>query len=81
MITSSQKPQILGKFLGYFKEISRIFLKINKIRTKIFNFSIFKDDGDIIFKAAHKRVGKIVDGFWDLVTKDPYHQLRVFSEV
>ena len=51
MMTSSQELQIFDKFLGFFKEFSKIFLKI---WTKIFNFSIFKDDGDIIFMAAHK---------------------------
>ena len=30
---------IFGEFLGFFKEFSKIFLKIYKMWTKIFNFS------------------------------------------
>ena len=58
MMTSSQEPQIFGRFLGFFKEFSKIFLKI---RIKIFNFSIFKDDCDSIFMAAHKWVRSLTD--------------------
>ena len=31
--------QFFGKFLGFFKNFSKIFLKINEIWTKIFYFS------------------------------------------
>ena len=37
MMTSSQKPQIFGEFLGFFEDFFKIFLIIYKIRTKISN--------------------------------------------
>ena len=41
-------------FSKFFKEFFQKFPKINKIRTKIFNSSIFKDDCDILFTAARR---------------------------
>ena len=69
MMTSSQKPQIFGKFLRFFEKFFKIFLKIYKIRTKTFNFSKkFKllSECYFIFMASHKRVGSL-SGFWGLV--------------
>ena len=39
MMTSSQKSKIFGKYLGFYREFVKIFRKIYKIRTKVFNFS------------------------------------------
>ena len=41
MMTSSQEPKFFGKILRFFKEFSKIFLKIYKIWTK--NFQLFKE--------------------------------------
>ena len=38
MMTSSQEPQFFGKFLGFFKEFSKIFLKISKSGQKFSTF-------------------------------------------
>ena len=38
MMTSSQEPQFLVNFWDFSKNFSKIFLKIYKIWTKIFNF-------------------------------------------
>ena len=39
MMPSSQKPQFLVNFWDFSKNFSKIFLRIYKIWTKIFNFS------------------------------------------
>ena len=38
MMTSSQEPQFFGKFLGFFKEFSKIFPKISKSGQKFSTF-------------------------------------------
>ena len=38
MMASSQEPQFFGKFLGFFNEFSKIFLKISKSGQKFSTF-------------------------------------------
>ena len=80
MMTSSQEPQFFGKFSGISKNFSKIFLKIYKIRTKIFNFSrkFLLKLMLYYFMASYKRIGSL-SGFWDLFTK--LHRSSWMSDV
>ena len=63
MMTSSQELQFFGKFLGFFKEFSKIFLKISKSGQKFSTFqgNFYLHQCYTIFMASHKSVGSCLD--------------------